>query len=254
MKNILIHILIITTLTACTTSPASFGLPEPTPTKGMIAATVTAAPVTTDEVSNKKILFVKQANYYLANPDGSGQVLLYPGEQSRIEMASLSQDGAKFAYFLDNVVYIQDIKTSKTTTLSKEDIGAAGGDQIRWSPDGSKLALSCSIEQQPSSAICLIDSQTGEIEVLLNEKNTDKFCSSHLILLLDWSKDGRKIVYECYSIVEKGQKPNFSVYFYDFTSKTSKRIFGGETQDMIWRIRSVSISPDNNLLLISGEH
>jgi len=259
MKNFAIYILILTTLTACTTSPASPRLPESTSTQSPVPATTTTAtietaatPTSIDHLPDGKILIVDQTDYYLANPDGSEQSLIYADEQGQVGMASLSPDTTKFAYFLNNVVYIQDVKTGKTVTLSKEDIGPAGGQEIRWSPDGAKLALTCSIERQPFGGICLIDSQTGQIEVLLNEKNTDAFCSGGLFPLLDWSQDGATLVYECFFIVEKGQKPIFSVYFYDFASKTSRKVFDAGTQDTIWGISSVSISPDNHLLLIAG--
>jgi Tol biopolymer transport system component len=169
-------------------------------------------------------------------------------------MASLSPSTTKFAYFTNNFVYIQDIVTKETVTVNKEIIGSIGG-QIRWSPDETKLAMTCSIEKQPSSAVCLLDIKNSQIEVLLNEKNTDKFCSSssfNWIQFLDWSNDGTKMIYECFIVPEKGQKQDFKIYGYDLVSKNITQILDSASQDLIWQLHSASISPNTNSLLING--
>jgi len=201
--------------------------------------------------ANAKFLILQQRDYYFANSDWTEKTLLYSGENSPAEMASLSPSATKFVYFTDNFVYIQDIATKETVTVNKEIIGSIGG-QIRWSPDETKLAMTCATEKQPSNAVCLLDVQNGQVEVLLNEKNTDKFCSSNWIQFLDWSNDGTKMVYECFIIPEKGQKQDFKIYGYDLVSKNTTQILDGVSQDLIWQFHSASISPNTNSLLING--
>lgn len=252
MKNFITCIFLGITLVACKTGAASPVLQQSTPQQKSFQ--VIDTPTKTDSsITSEKILITNQRNYYIANPDGSERALLYSGEQSPLEMASLSSDAAKFAYFMNNFVYVKDVATDNTTVLNKEVIGSMGG-QIRWSPDGAELAMTCSKEQQPSLAICLIDTQNGQIEILINQNNTDEFCSSNYIELQDWSKDGSTMIYTCFTIPEKGKKQEFSVYLYDLASKTSKKILDEITQDTIWRIISASISPDKNYLLLTGAH
>jgi len=261
MKKIAISIIVAMSLVSCTIKPASSAA-VPTPTgQEIVQSTAMSSPIPqetepateapTNVTANHRILIVDQLSYYMANSDGSGKALLYSGETSLIEMASLSPSATKFAYFINNFVYIQDLLTQETLTVNKEIIGSMGG-QIRWSPDETKLAITCANAQQPSLAICLINTLNGQMEFLVNEKNTDQFCASNIIELFDWSQDGSTIIYECYVISEHRQKQNFSIYSYDVESQTTKQVFDGKSQDLIWEIHSASISPNNALLLING--
>ena len=114
--------------------------------------------------------------------------------------------------------------------------------------------MQCAHAGQPTLAICLIDAQNGQIEVLVNEKNTDRFCSSSgaIIMLRDWSQDGSTMVYTCFTFQPQGQQQDFSIYLYDLASKTSTRVFDRTTQATLWGIGSVSISPDKKTMLITG--
>jgi len=198
-----------------------------------------------------KLLISEQRNYYIVNLDGTGKTLVYSGENSPLTMASLSPTATKFAYFKDNSIYVQDLQTGETITVNKEIIGSIGS-QIRWSPDETQLALTCATEQQPSSGVCLINIQNGDIIFLVNKTNTNNFCSTNLIDLLDWSEDGSKIVYNCFIVPEKGHKQDFAIYVYDVNARTSTRILGGTSQNLIWQIHSASISPNNDILLLNG--
>lgn len=242
MKKTIILIVFVALLASCVKTPSgSQDLPEAIqPTNTVIS-----------NPANAKFLIVQQRDYYFSNSDGTEKTLLYSGENSPAEMASLSPSATKFAYFTNNFVYIQDIATKETVTVNKEIIGSIGG-QIRWSPDETKLAMTCATETQPSSAVCLLDVQNGQVEVLLNEKNTDKFCSSNWIQFLDWSNDGTKMVYECFIVPEKGQKQDFKIYGYDLVSKNTTQILDSSSQDLIWQFHSASLSPDTNFLLING--
>ena len=204
-----------------------------------------------DIPSDSALLVADQRKYYLTQPDGGKKTLLYSEESSPLEMASLSPSATRFAYFINNFVYIQEVTTKKTVTLNKEIIGSIGG-PLRWSPDETKLAMTCANAQQPSFAVCLLDTQSGQIDVLINEKNTDQFCASSYIELLDWSKDGSAIFYDCFMFPAYRQKQTLSIYVYEVASKTTKQIFDSTSQDLIWEIHSASISPNNTLLLING--
>jgi Tol biopolymer transport system component len=245
--------LLTLTLVSCATRLPLNESHKSTPTQN---PTSTTRPSTPSEGPNstEKILIMDQFNYYLINLDGSGRSLLYSGGD-QIKMASLSPDATKFAYFMGNYVYIQDIKSGHTFTLNHEIIGSMGG-QIRWSPDGTHLALECAYSQQQSPAICLIDTHNGQIQVLVNEKNTDRMCSASgaFIMFQDWSQDGSTMVYTCFILQPNDQKQDFSIFLYDLASKTSKIVFDGTPQDGIWGMGSVSISPDKETLLVTGNH
>ena len=164
-------------------------------------------------------------------------------------MASLSPTATKFAYFKDNSIFIQDLQTGETVTVNKEIIGSIGG-QIRLSPDETTLALTCATEQQPSSGVCLINIQNGDTTFLVNSANTDNFCSTNLIELFDWSKDGTKIIYNCFIVPEKGHKQNFAIYVYDISYRNSIRVLDGASQNLVWQIHSASISPNKIFITI----
>ena len=213
-----------------------------------------SAPVITAPISlndKTKLLINEQRNYYTVKLDGTDKTLVYSGENSPLAMASLSPTETKFAYFRDNSIYIQDLQTRDTITVNKEIIGSIGG-QIRWSPDETTLALTCSTEQQPSSGVCLVNIQNGDITFLVNKTNTDNFCSTNLIELMDWSEDGSKIIYNCFIVPEKRHKQDFAIYVYDINTSTSTRVLDGASQNLIWQIHSASISPNNGLLLLNG--
>ena len=213
-----------------------------------------SVPTTTTPISindKTKLLINEQRNYYIVNLDGTDKTLVYSGENSPLAMASLSPTATKFAYFKDNSIYVQDLQTGETITVNKEIIGSIGG-QIRWSPDETTLALTCATEQQPSSGVCLINIQNGDIIFLVNETNTDNFCSANYIELLDWSENGSKIVFDCFIGPEKGHKQDFAIYVYDINTNSSIRVLDGTSQNLIWQIHSASISPNNDLLLLNG--
>ena len=205
-------------------------------------------------ISNEKFLIVNQRDYYISTLDGVNSTLLFSGKDSPIEMANLSPDKTKFAYFKDNFIYIQDIKTQKTIILNKEIVGSIGGN-LRWSPDGKKLFMSCANDQQLSMAVCAIDASNGEIEIPINEKNTDEICHANInntIQFQDLSSDGTKIVYSCIVPKEQGFRASFAVYIYDTSSKTSVNVLDSESQNIVWGQPSVLISPDGNLLLVNS--
>ncbi|MCQ3938577.1 MAG: hypothetical protein DPW18_16240 [Chloroflexi bacterium] len=213
-----------------------------------------SAPVITAPISlndKTKLLINEQRDYYTVNLDGTDKTLVYSGENFPLAMASLSPTATKFAYFNDNSIYVQDLQTGETVIINKEIIGSIGG-QIRWSPDEAMLALTCATEQHPSSGVCLINIQNGDITFLIDETNTDDFCSTNLIELMDWSVDGSKIIYNCFIVPEKRHKQDFVIYVYNFNEKTSTRVLDGASQNLIWQIHSASVSPNNDLLLLNG--
>lgn len=255
MKKSILLVFLLSFLVACapeTTVPILTRTARPTefiPT-GLMRNTAVPTRVDIPEM-NEKVLVVSQGNYFIANPDGSAPVLLYSAEMEPLTMASLSSDKTKFAYFKNNFLYVLDIARQATIALNQDIIGSIGGN-LRWSPDGKKLAMTCSNSQHPSNSICQIDAQSGQIEFLLKQSDTDQFCSVNYMEFLDWSNDGTTMVYTCFIVPEKGQKQTFAIYLYDIASKTSSRIFDSSLQDSIWYLHSASLSPNNEYLLVSG--
>jgi len=204
--------------------------------------------------SNQKFLIIDQRNYYISSLDGKDTTLLFSGKEAPIEMASLSPDETQLAYFKDNFVYIQNIADQKTITLNKEILGSIGGN-LRWSPDGKKLFISCANAQRPSMAVCTIDTSNGQVEVPINETNTDEICHTNnnsIIEFQDLNSDGTKITFFCFIVTEQGQRAPFAVFIYDTISKTSVKILDSQTQGVVWEFLSVLMSPDGNSLLINS--
>lgn len=248
--KILLIIFLPLLLVACSVNsmPTAIQAQSNPETASLLSATETSNKPNSD----KKILIQNGRDYYMSNPDGSAPILLYSGEQDPIESASLSPDNLQFAYYKGNFVYIQDIQIQKNIKLNEIIVGSLGG-YMRWSPDQQKIVFTCSTPtEQPSFAVCLIDTQNRAIEYLIDESNTDEFCSANTINFLDWSDDGSTIIYSCFAISQQGQKQPISVYRYDVTSKTTKKIFDNSSQDTIWNLVSVSISPDKDNLLLTA--
>ncbi len=187
---------------------------------------------------------------YLANWDGSSPVLIRTID-SPIPMLALSPDGTELAYFQGNYAYVQDVKTGGVKQLNQDIIGSLGG-QLRWSPDGKKIALSCSTPDNPMSSICLIDTDNNSIEILIDQKFLGEVRPFYFMELQDWSRDGSKIVFTYYTPPEKGQKEDFAVYLFDTSSKTIQKVLDSNKQDIITQLMGASISPDNQSLLITG--
>ncbi len=117
------------------------------------------------------------------------------------------------------------------------------------------LFMSCANAQQPSMAVCAVDTSNGQVEVLINEKNTDTICHTNLNSTINFqniSSDGTRIVYSCFISAEQGQRTPFAVYIYDTVSKTSVKILDSQTQGIVWEFLSVLMSPDGNSLLINS--
>jgi Tol biopolymer transport system component len=202
-----------------------------------------------------RVLIYTSDSVYIANSDGGTPVLIHAVD-SPLTMLSLSPDGTKFAYFQGNYLYIQDVKTGDIKPLNQKIIGSIGG-ELRWSHDGTKIVLSCSTVDEPASSgsICLVDVDSGQIEILIHEMDLMSVhspYSSYFIELEDWSRDDSKIIFTYFSPSEKGQKQDFEIYIYDTSSKTIRKILDGKKQDVITQFGSAAISPDNKTLLISG--
>ncbi len=213
--------------------------------------TVDTTPIFSGFDMSGRILVYTPEVIYLANSDGTSPALIHTIE-SPLPMMSLSPDGTKFAYFSGNFLYVKDMITGTVSTLNREMMGSIGG-QLRWSPDSNKIALTCSTPSEPTTSLCLID-ENGNIEFLIKKENIadEKVSPEYFIELQDWSRDGSKLVFIYYAPSEKGQKQDFSIYYYDMVSKTTQLILDGKKQNMIFQIRGVNISPDNKILLISG--
>jgi len=230
------------------TQTSDINHPTPISTKQDVSPIDTAT--TSSSISGKTLIYTPES-IYLANADGSSPVLIHTLE-SPLSMMSLSPDGTKFAYFSGNFLYVKDLIVSKTRTINQDVIGSMGG-QLRWSPDGRKIALACSTPSEPTTSLCLID-ESGNIEFLVKAQDiaSKEAHLGYFIEMQDWSRDGSKLVFTYYTPSEKGQKQDFSVYYYDVFSKATHLILDGKKQKVIFQIREMSVSPDNKNLLISG--
>ena len=209
------------------------------------------APTNTGHEFIGKILIYRLDGIYIGNWDGGNPILIH-AFTSPLSMMSLSPDGSNLAYFQDNYLYVQDIYTGKAKAINQEIIGSPGG-QLRWSPDVKEIALACSTPNEPASSICLVTIEGGKVKIMVSQKDIkEQRHPFYFIELQDWSRDGSTIVFIYYTPSEKGQKQDFSIYLYDLSSKTTRMILDGKMQNAIVQIRSVAISPDNKMLLISG--
>ncbi len=245
-------LIIVILLTSCAQVPAAPNIPTleinlPTPFK---QNPVTEEITPTSFNTSGRILVSTSEAVYLANSNGMSPVLIHPIE-SPVPMMALSPDGANFAYFSGNFLYVKDILTGTVSVWNREMMGSIGG-RLAWNPEGNKIALSCSTPSEPTGSLCLVD-KSGNIEYLIKAENiADEVSPEYFIELHDWSRDGSKLIFLYYSPSEKGQKQDFSIYEYDVVSKTTQLILDGKKQNMIFQIRGVGISPDNKTLLISG--
>jgi Tol biopolymer transport system component len=85
--------------------------------------------------------------------------------------------------------------------------------------------------------------------------SADQFTSPrpfYFIELQDWSPDGTKIVFTYYTPPEKGQKEDFEIYLYDLNTKETRKVLDGKTQESIAQLSKVTISPDNQFLVLDG--
>ncbi len=254
MKNYY-FLLVVVLLTSCSQVPVAPAIQiSETNTPGPTMQTVVTAeitPIFSDIDLSGKILVHTPKSVQLSNSDGTSPVLIYTLE-SPLPMIALSPDGAEFAYFDGNFLYVKDVLTGRVSTWNREMMGSIGG-QLRWSPDGAEIALACSTPDQPTTSLCLVD-ENGNIEYLVKKEDVSgtKISPDYFIEMQDWSRDGSKIIFLYYAPSEKGQKQDFSIYFYDTLSGITQLVLDGNNQDIIFQIRQVNISPDNKTLLLSG--
>lgn len=238
-------------LTSCTLIPEAdiTQTPLPSLTTPPTSLPNVVLPQTNFSISGRMLVYTPNT-IYLVNLDRSALDSIYTSELPLSEM-SLSPDGTKFAYFQENSIYVKDLKTGSMDVWNREMIGSLGG-QLKWSPDGKELALSCSTPNKPEPSICLID-ENGDIDFLITkdamDKNTDP---SYFVELQDWSSDGSKMFFTYYTPSEKDQKQDFSIYDYDMSSKAMHLLLDGKEQKLIYQIRELRVSPDNGTLLIGG--
>lgn len=135
----------------------------------------------------------------LANMDGSDQQVLVSGSAR----AALSADGSQLAYTNDNGLAILDMVTNQSTLLTM-----ASGRELRWSPDGSRLAF---VNAGEKFGIFL----TG-IDGLGLVQVTDLGTES----IAGWSPDGSRIYYAI-----PGGADGFMLRSVDVVNRISEDLF-----------------------------
>lgn len=250
--SVLLIVFLLTSCAQVSVAPVPQALETNTPGPMMQTdATVEVTPILADIDLSGKILVYTPKAVQLANSDGTSPVLIHALE-SPLPMTALSPDGAEFAYFDGNFLYVKDVLTGRVSTWNREMMGSIGG-QLRWSPNGAEMALACSTAGQPTTSLCRVD-ENGNIEYLVKKEDVagTRISPDYFIEMQDWSRDGSKIIFLYYAPSEKGQKQDFSIYYYDTLSGTVQLVLDGNNQGIIYQIRQVNISPDNKTLLLSG--
>lgn len=250
--SVLLIVFLLTSCSQVSVAPAIQISETNTPGPTMQAVvTAEVAPLSSAVDLSGKILVHTPKTVQLSNSDGTSPVLIHKLE-SPLPMIALSPGGAEFAYFDGNFLYVKDVLTGRVSTWNREMMGSIGG-QLRWSPDGAEIALACSTPDQPTTSLCLVD-ENGNIEYLVKKEDVSgtKISPDYFIEMQDWSRDGSKIIFLYYAPSEKGQKQDFSIYYYDTLSGTTQLVLDGNNQGIIFQIRQVNISPDNKALLLSG--
>ena len=151
-----------------------------------------------------KLLFVRQAELTLVDPEGTNENALPTGsDKFQPDDAKFSPDGSMLAVIgIDH-----DIQTKKTAhplyVRKTDDKGAVTelGVECRvcvWSADGTRLACT-HIEDAPDSPL---DATHFIIDAKSKEKTAVKLPNNHVIT--DWSRDGRYFL--TYSVEKTGER------------------------------------------------
>ncbi|WP_232660277.1 hypothetical protein [Pseudonocardia sp. TRM90224] len=140
-----------------------------------------------------RIAFVRDSEIWIANIDGSGQQRVTDRSKGGAVDVSLSPEGDYVAYHVDSSgkIVVQGLTNSSRCDriTDSEDTNAPIGLFPRWSPDGLHLAFIL-FGEEPGIGVMRCDG--GDRRVLLRGATG---------AYLDWSADGRSVVYEGSSLM-----------------------------------------------------
>jgi Tol biopolymer transport system component len=137
------------------------------------------------------------SDIFTVNPDGTGLTNLTPGTGNSVSERdpALSPDGAKIAFSSDlnasksdlgsNDIYVMDADGSNTRKLTNND-NYRFQEMGSWSPDGTKIVLSCYGAGWGHYEICRVDADGSNYIRLTTSENSEDPA---------WSPDGTKIAF-----------------------------------------------------------
>jgi Tol biopolymer transport system component len=157
-----------------------------------------------------------------------------------------SSDGKYLAYvsyrgprpLSRSVLCIRDVQTGKERELNP---GLSGFTSPRWSPDGRFISVEVEDKKDDNYGICLIDTQTGVIDPIIQIEPTEVIFSHR------WSKDGKTIFYTR-SEPEAKVLPHLKkshIYVHDVASGQEKMLSGSPSD-----AKDIDISPDGQMLVL----
>ena len=133
---------------------------------------------------------------YVMNADGSNRINI-TNDVASIYSPAWSPDSTKIVFFLsfysnrNGGICVANADGSNMVHLTEDQNRTYGPEQYRypqWSPDGSKIAFSASLERSDQTEICVINADGTELTNISNNSEGDDRYPS-------WSYDGSKIAF-----------------------------------------------------------
>jgi len=199
-----------------------------------------------DDPSNGLIAFAggpssstyRDFRMYLANPDGTGDVLIIEEDPIEVYNPDWSPDGNKIVYQggLTGTyagIWVADADGSNPTQIVSMPYALAP----RWSPDGNRIAFWVNFTQNPDNlAIWLVDPDGSNLERIPGFYSVDQQPA--------WSPDGTKLAYF-------GAQPDgWGLYTMDVDG-TDRTKLTGDTFNLVTNYSGVDWSPDGSYLLFA---
>jgi DNA-binding CsgD family transcriptional regulator len=188
---------------------------------------------------NGIILYATSQNdFYIANADGSNPQLVMINADAPYDLsdiphivnAALSSNAKEIAYVSDGFIYLRNIQTGQQIKLNSERIG---GEYtfMQWSSDGNQIGFDC--YPATTSEICILDIQTGKIEILTNSKELGAIGMDGFYFG-GWSQDGSRIGL-CLEIApEQSGRPKTSFYWLDVVTRKVNFVLDEKNMSGSW--------------------
>ena len=206
----------------------------------------------------KKIIFIReedsQDEIYIMNVDGSNKVNLTNNEaQDRFgtsmrRSSPWSPDSSKIVFTSrrgldrsENHIYIMDSDGSNIVRLT--DNPSRRYSDIRWSPDGNKIAFICGEKERNICAINITGS--NDIEVI-NDQN--------MVTSFSWSPDGSKLLFIGQQDLEFHLEPELYLFTIDADGTNQKQLTDNLYRQLsTWNYSPSALwSPDGNRIVFTA--
>lgn len=166
--------------------------------------------------------------------------------EQRLYTADLSPDGSRVVFLHDGMFYTYRLLTGKITPIGITGSNTNFAQNIRWSPDGSRIGFTCSLEAITAD-ICIFDIRSQSLTMLTDYQGQEAYAVTYFG---SWGPDNDTIIYLLSTDPDDGETDD-SIQVIHSRSRQQETVLE-ETGTNLSFSRDPVLSPDGKTIIFSA--